>query len=44
MLRELIVEVLRDELRGPLGDRITSNLRKLVRREIFRALASGEVD
>ncbi|EYD71188.1 hypothetical protein [Limimaricola hongkongensis] len=44
MLRRLIVEVLREELRGPLGDRITGNLRKLVRREIFRALASGEFD
>ena len=44
MLRRIVTEVLREELRGPLGDRITSNLRKLVRREIFRALASGEVD
>lgn len=44
MLRRLITEVLREELRGPLGDRITGNLRKLVRREIFRALASGEFE
>ncbi|MCP1169279.1 hypothetical protein NHG85_12235, partial [Limimaricola sp. ASW11-118] len=44
MLRRIVTEVLREELRGPLGDRITSNLRKLVRREIFRALASDEVD
>ncbi|MGR3593662.1 MAG: hypothetical protein ACU0B9_02155 [Limimaricola soesokkakensis] len=43
-LRRLITEVLREELRGPLGDRITGNLRKLVRREIFRALASGEFE
>jgi hypothetical protein len=44
LLRDIIREVLREELRGPLGDRITGNLRKLVRREIFRALASGEFD
>ncbi|MGR3464758.1 hypothetical protein [Limimaricola sp.] len=44
MLRRLIAEVLREELRGPLGDRITGNLRKLVRREIFRALASGDFE
>lgn len=44
MLRRLITEVLREELRGPMGDRITGNLRKLVRREIFRALASGEFE
>lgn len=44
LLRDMIRDVLREELRGPLGDRITGNLRKLVRREIFRALASGEFD
>ena len=44
MLRRVVTEVLREELRGPLGDRITSNLRKLVRREIFRALASSEFE
>lgn len=38
-LRALIVEVLRDELRGPMGERITGNMRKLVRREIYRVLA-----
>lgn len=39
-LSELIREILREELRGPLGERITSNLRKLVRAEIARALAA----
>lgn len=38
-LRALILEVLRDELRGPMGERITGNMRKLVRREIYRVLA-----
>lgn len=39
-LSDLIREILREELRGPLGERITSNLRKLVRAEIARALAA----
>lgn len=37
-LRELIAEVLRTELQGELGERITSNVRKLVRREVLRSL------
>ncbi|SPH24701.1 hypothetical protein DEA8626_03737 [Defluviimonas aquaemixtae] len=42
VLRELVAEILRDELKGPLGERITRNVRMLVRREIQRALESGE--
>lgn len=42
MLRALVAEVLREELQGELGERITRNVRKLVRREILRALAVGE--
>lgn len=37
-LRELITEIVRQELQGTLGERITRNVRKLVRREIQRAL------
>lgn len=37
-LRDLVAEIVRDELRGTLGERITRNLRALVRREIARAL------
>ncbi len=42
-LRELVAEIVRNELQGPLGERITRNVRKLVRREIQRALASQEL-
>ncbi len=38
-LRDLIAQVVREELQGVLGERITRNVRKLVRREIYRALA-----
>lgn len=40
MLRELVGEIVRQELQGPLGERITRNVRKLVRREINRALTA----
>lgn len=43
-LRQLISEILQDELRGPVGQRITRNVRKLVRREIYRVLALEELD
>lgn len=38
-LRDLVAEIIRDELRGALGERIGRNLRKLVRQEIEAALA-----
>ena len=38
-LRELVSDIVREELQGALGERITRNVRKLVRREIQRALA-----
>ncbi|SFE65394.1 hypothetical protein [Roseivivax sediminis] len=41
-LREIVADIVRQELQGALGERITRNVRKLVRREIQRALA--EVD
>ncbi len=43
-LRDLVAEIVRKELQGALGERITRNVRKLVRREIHRALASQELD
>lgn len=43
-LRALVAEVLREELKGPLGERITRNVRKLVRREIAQALAGLNLD
>ena len=42
-LRELVAEIVRQELQGTLGQRITRNVRKLVRQEINRALASREL-
>ncbi|MCB2095163.1 MAG: hypothetical protein H6901_05450 [Rhodobacteraceae bacterium] len=36
--REMVAQVIREELQGTLGERITRNVRKLVRREINRAL------
>lgn len=38
MFRSVIAEVVRQELQGHLGERITRNVRKLVRREIHQAL------
>ncbi len=42
-LRDLVAEIVRQELQGALGERITRNVRKLVRREIQRALAAQEL-
>ncbi|THH37316.1 hypothetical protein E4Z66_10400 [Aliishimia ponticola] len=43
-LRDMVAEIVRQELQGALGERITRNVRKLVRREIHRALATRELD
>ena len=43
-LRQMVADIVREELQGPLGERITRNVRKLVRREIYRALASQNFD
>lgn len=43
-LRDLVAEIVRDELQGALGERITRNVRKLVRREIHRALAVQDLE
>ena len=43
-LRALVVATVHEELSGELGERITRNVRKLVRREINRVLTSRELD
>jgi len=43
-LRKLVATIIRQELQGDLGERMTKNLRKLVRREINRALTTREMD
>jgi hypothetical protein len=42
MLKALISEIIREELRGSLGENITSNIRKLVRGEIEALLATSK--
>lgn len=44
MLRQIVTDMVRQELQGALGERITRNVRKLVRREIARALATRELE
>ena len=44
MLRDLVGDIVRQELQGALGERITRNVRKLVRREIHRMLISQEME
>ncbi|WP_296428285.1 hypothetical protein [Yoonia sp.] len=44
LLRALVVQIVREELSGEMGERITRNVRKLVRREINRVLVSRELD
>lgn len=43
-LRLLVSQIVREELSGELGERMTRNLRKLVRREMQRILAEREFD
>jgi hypothetical protein len=44
MLRSLVTQVVRSELEGELGERMTRNIRKLVRREVFSILESREAE
>ena len=44
MLRDLVRDMIREELQGGLGERITRNVRKLVRQEIARTLAAHELE
>lgn len=43
VLRDMVSEIVRQELQGALGERITRNVRKLVRREIQRALTAHDL-
>jgi len=43
-LREMVMNIVREELQGALGERITRNVRKLVRREINRAMSSRDFE
>ncbi|QQA41576.1 hypothetical protein [Pelagovum pacificum] len=44
MLRDMVGQIVREELQGVLGERITRNVRKLVRREIHRILNSQDFE
>lgn len=43
-LGDLVRDIIREELQGALGERITRNVRKLVRAEINRVLSSRELN
>lgn len=43
-LRQIVADVVRAELQGVLGQRITRNVRKMVRREVRLALAAQELE
>jgi cell pole-organizing protein PopZ len=43
-LRTMVSDIVRQELQGVLGERITRNVRKLVRREIHRVLMSQDYE
>jgi hypothetical protein len=43
-LQEIVRQMIREELQGTLGERITRNVRKLVRAEINRALIARDLD
>jgi hypothetical protein len=43
-LRDLVRDMIREELQGPLGERITRNIRKLVRSEIARMQAARDLE
>lgn len=43
-LRDLVKEAVRNELQGALGERITRNVRKMVRREIRMAMAADALE
>ncbi|MBS1300796.1 hypothetical protein [Loktanella sp. SALINAS62] len=43
-LQDMVRAIVREELQGNLGERITRNVRKLVRREIQRVLSNAEMD
>ncbi len=44
MLRDIVRDIIREELHGSLGERITRNVRKLVRAEINRAMVARDLE
>jgi hypothetical protein len=44
MLRDIVRDIIREELQGTLGERITRNVRKLVRAEINRAMLTQDME
>ena len=42
-MRETVAEIIREELRGALGEKITQNIRQMVQREIQSVLKSGKL-
>ncbi|WP_112309534.1 hypothetical protein [Pseudogemmobacter bohemicus] len=44
LLRDLVTGIIREELAGTLGERITRNVRKLVRLEVNRALTARDFE
>ena len=44
VLRAMVQAILRDEMAGAMGERITRNIRKLVRAEVGRMLAAQELE
>ena len=44
MLRDIVRDIIHQELHGSLGERITRNVRKLVRAEISRAMATRDLE
>jgi hypothetical protein len=44
VLRDVVRDLIREELQGALGERITRNVRKLVRAELNRALAVHDLE
>ena len=44
MLRDIVRDIIREELHGALGERITRNVRKLVRAEINRAMTTRDLE
>ena len=43
VLREMVIDIVREELAGEMGERITRSVRKLIRREIAQALAARDL-
>ena len=44
VLRRVVADIVKDELQGRLGERITRNVRKMVRREIEKALSTKHLE